>query len=116
MLIEYAPQIEGFLNALAAGIMTGALFGLMMCAGVGLIYGVMSVVNFVQGEFMILGMYATLFATSLFLQSALGPILGPFVAALLAGPLVFCLGWLTHAGLLRLVTGIRCATQEAAGH
>ena len=115
MLIEYAPQIEGFLNALAAGIMTGALFGLM-CAGVGLIYGVMGVVNFAQGEFMMLGMYSTLFLTTLFLQSALGPILGPFVAALLAGPIIFCLGWITHAGLLRLVTGIRGATQEAAGH
>ncbi len=115
MLIEYAPQIEGFLNALAAGVMTGALFGLM-CAGVGLIYGVMGVVNFAQGEFMMLGMYAALFLTNLVLQSLLGNIVGPFTAALLAGPIVFCLGWLAHAGLLRLVTGIRGATQEAAGH
>ena len=115
VLIEYAPFIEGFVNALAAGIMTGALFGLM-CAGVGLIYGVMGVVNFAQGEFMMLGMYAALFLTNFFLQSALGPIFGPFVAALLAGPVIFCLGWITHVGLLRLVTGIRGATQEAAGH
>jgi len=115
VLIEYAPQIEAFLNALAAGVMTGALFGLM-CAGVGLIYGVMGVVNFAQGEFMMLGMYATLFITSVVLQSVLGPIVGPFVAALLAGPLIFVLGWLTHFGLLRAVTGVRGATQEAAGH
>ena len=115
MLIEYAPQIEGFLNALAAGVMTGALFGLM-CAGVGLIYGVMGVVNFAQGEFMMLGMYATLFITNTVLQVLLGPIVGPFAAALLAGPVIFVLGWLTHYGLLRAVTGVRGATQEAAGH
>jgi len=115
MLLEYAPQIEQFVNALAAGIMTGALFGLM-CAGVGLIYGVMGVVNFAQGEFMMLGMYAALFLTNLVLQGVLGPIVGPYVAALLAAPLIFCLGWVTHATLLRAVTGIRGATQEAAGH
>ena len=115
VLIEYAPFIEGFLNALAAGVMTGALFGLM-CAGVGLIYGVMGVVNFAQGEFMMLGMYVALFLANFILQSALGPIVGPFVAALLAGPVIFCLGRITHATLLRAVTGVRGATQEAAGH
>ena len=115
MLLEHGPLIELFLNAVIAGVMTGALFGLM-CAGVGLIYGVMGVVNFAQGEFMMLGMYLTLFATGAFTQSLLGPIVGPFVAAILAGPVIFAAGWLTHLVLLRPVTGVRGASVEAAGH
>lgn len=115
MLIEYGPQIELFLNALVAGIMTGALFGLM-CAGVGLIYGVMGVVNFAQGEFMMLGMYLAHFIAAAILQSVLGPLVGPFTAALMAGPVIFVLGWYTHLVLLRPVTGVRGANVEAAGH
>ena len=115
MLIEYGPQIEQVLNAIISGVMTGALFGLM-CAGVGLIYGVMGVVNFAQGEFMMLGMYLTFFIVNAVLQGALGPTIGPFAAALIAGPVTFCLGWLTHLLLLRPVTGVRGANVEAAGH
>jgi len=115
VLIEYGPQIEQLLNAVIAGVMTGALFGLM-CAGVGLIYGVMGVVNFAQGEFMMLGMYLAYFFTASLLQGLLGPIVGPFTAALLAGPVIFGLGWLTHLALLRPVTGVRGANVEAAGH
>ena len=45
-----------FLQALAAGLLVGGTYGLM-CVGLGIIFGVMRVVNFAQGDFMMLGMY-----------------------------------------------------------
>jgi branched-chain amino acid transport system permease protein len=52
------PQIvENVLQALVAGLLAGAIYGLM-CLGLGLIFGVMRVINFAQGDFMMLGMYA----------------------------------------------------------
>ena len=45
-----------FLQALAAGLLVGGTYGLM-CVGLGIIFGVMRVINFAQGDFMMLGMY-----------------------------------------------------------
>ena len=45
-----------FFQALAAGLLVGGTYGLM-CVGLGIIFGVMRVVNFAQGDFMMLGMY-----------------------------------------------------------
>ena len=45
------------LQALVAGLLVGGTYGLM-CVGLGIIFGVMRVVNFAQGDFMMLGMYA----------------------------------------------------------
>jgi len=52
--------IENVLNALAAGITIGCIYGLM-CIGLGLIFGIMRIVNFAQGELLMLGMYASLY-------------------------------------------------------
>ena len=52
--------LEGFLQALAAGVLVGAIYGLM-CVGLALIFGVMRVINFAQGDFMMLGMYAAFY-------------------------------------------------------
>lgn len=48
----------------------------LMCVGLGLIFGVMRVINFAQGEFLMLGMYVTLYTFTWF---GLGTILGPYV-------------------------------------
>ena len=74
------PQVvENVLQALAAGLLAGAIYGLM-CVGLGLIFGVMRVINFAQGDFMMLGMYAAYY---LFLaagiQGAFGNIIGPYM-------------------------------------
>src|SRR5690606_40979796 len=51
------PQlIENFLQSLTAGLLTGTIYGLL-CVGLTLIFGVMRVINFAQGDFMMLGMY-----------------------------------------------------------
>ena len=104
------------LQALAAGLLVGGTYGLM-CVGLGIIFGVMRVVNFAHGEFMMLGMYAAFYLVSgLGLMALLGPYAGPVVAALLAGPIVFVLGWLLHRHLIARATGARVASAEAEGH
>ena len=52
--------VENFLQALVAGLLIGSIYGLM-CVGLGLIFGVMRVINFAQGDFLMLGMYVTLY-------------------------------------------------------
>ena len=44
--------LENVLQALTAGLLIGSIYGLM-CVGLGLIYGVMRVINFAQGDFLI---------------------------------------------------------------
>jgi branched-chain amino acid transport system permease protein len=88
-----------------------------MCNRLGLIYGVMRVINIAQGEFLKLGMYATLYAfTGLGLGRLLGPYVGPIAGALIAGVVLFGLGVVLHRYLLTRVTGIRVAGSEGEGH
>ena len=56
--------VEIFLQALIAGILLGAVYGLM-CVGLGIIFGVMRVINFAQGDFMMLGMYIAFYVFTL---------------------------------------------------
>ncbi len=108
--------IENFLQALVAGLLTGANYGLM-CVGLSIIFGVMRVINFAQGDFMMLGMYIAYYAFgSLAVHAVFGATLSPYVAALLAGPVIFVAGVLVHKCLVSRVTGIRGSALEAEGH
>jgi branched-chain amino acid transport system permease protein len=108
--------IENILQGLTAGILVGSIYALM-CVGLGLIFGVMRVINFAQGEFLMLGMYGALYAfTGLALGAMLGPYVGPIVAAVLAGLVLYFVGILLHRWLLVRVTGIRVAGSEGEGH
>jgi branched-chain amino acid transport system permease protein len=108
--------LENLLQALAAGLLTGAIYGLM-CVGLSLIFGVMRVINFAQGDFMMLGMYVAYYAFGwLAVHMAGAAVAAPYVAALVAAPVVFVLGLLTHRFLLRRVTGMRGAALESDGH
>ena len=51
-----AQHVENFLQHLMAGVLTGVIYGLM-CVGLSMIFGIMRVINFAQGEFMMLVMY-----------------------------------------------------------
>jgi branched-chain amino acid transport system permease protein len=105
-----------FFQALAAGLLVGGTYGLM-CVGLGIIFGVMRVVNFAQGDFMMLGMYITYYLVTGFgVLAFLGPYAGPIVGAALAGPIVFAIGWLVHKFLLSRVTGAQAISAEAEGH
>jgi branched-chain amino acid transport system permease protein len=105
-----------FFQALAAGLMVGGTYGLM-CVGLGIIFGVMRVVNFAQGDFMMLGMYITYYLVTGFgVLAFLGPYAAPIIGAVLAGPIVFVVGWLLHRFLIAQVTGARVVAAEAEGH
>ena len=108
--------LETVLNALTAGITIGCIYGLM-CIGLGLIFGIMKVVNFAQGELLMLGMFASFYlVTGGGVLAFLGPYVGPFVGALLAGPIVFIAGAMLHKFLISRVSGLRTAGSIDDGH
>lgn len=108
--------IVDFFQAFAAGLLVGGTYGLM-CVGLGIIFGVMRVVNFAHGDFMMLGMYAAYYLVTGFgVLAFLGPYAAPIVGAALAGPIVFVIGWLLHRYLIARVTGARVVSAEAEGH
>jgi branched-chain amino acid transport system permease protein len=112
------PQIllEGFLQALAAGLLVGAIYGLM-CVGLAMIFGIMRVINFAQGDFMMLGMYVAFFIlVGLGVNNLFGATIGPYVAILLAAPVLLLFGYLIHRLLISRVTGARTAGLEGEGH
>jgi branched-chain amino acid transport system permease protein len=81
-----------FAQLLAAGLLTGLVFALV-AVGLTLIYGVMDVVNFAHGEFLMLAMYATLGLALL----GLGPLVGlPLVVVAL-----FLFGIVVYRGFVR---------------
>jgi branched-chain amino acid transport system permease protein len=108
--------IENVLNALAAGVMIGCIYGLM-CIGLGLIFGIMKIVNFAQGEFMMLGMFVSLYlVTGGGALAFLGPWFGPFIGAVCAAPVLFAGGALLHRFLIARVSGLRTTGSLDEGH
>src|SRR5207253_5932014 len=97
-------------------LLTGTLYGLM-CVGLSLIFGVMRVINFAQGDFMMLGMYVAYYTFGLFAAHAVfGAESAPYIAALIAGPAIFVAGLIVHKFLVSKVTGIRGGALESEGH
>jgi len=69
------------LNILVAGLLTGAIYGLM-ALGLSVIFGVIRVVNFAHGEMMVAGMYVAIVLNA---RWGVDPLLAlPLVAAALA--------------------------------
>jgi branched-chain amino acid transport system permease protein len=81
-----------YLNIIIAGLLTGAVYGLM-ALGLSVIFGVIRVVNFAHGEMMVVGMYA---AYLIAVKTGLDPIaaLPPVTAGL------FLLGYALQRGLI----------------
>jgi branched-chain amino acid transport system permease protein len=114
--VDIEVLIESVANAITAGITIGCIYGLM-CIGLGLIFGIMKVVNFAQGELLMLGMFASFYlVTGGGVLAFLGPYIGPFVGAILAGPIVFVFGALLHKFLISRVSGLRTAGSIDDGH
>lgn len=111
-----AQGLENLLQTLVAGVLTGSIYGLM-CVGLALIFGVMRVINFAQGDFMMLGMYAAYYISTLLgVQALLGPLAGTYVAIALAVPVLFGVGYAIHALLISRVSGTRTAALDGEGH
>ena len=72
------------LQALASGIMVGAVFALIS-VGLTLIWGVMKIINFAQGEFLMIGLYLTYFLVT-------RAHINPYVSMLITAPALFLIG------------------------
>lgn len=108
--------LESFLQAAAAGALVGAIYGLM-CVGLAMIFGIMRVINFAQGDLMMLGMYFAFYAFTVFgVQAAFGGVVGPYVAILISAPVLFAFGYAIHKALISRVVGARTAELEGEGH
>jgi len=112
---EFQILTEAIMQALVAGLLVGAIYGLM-CVGLALIFGIMRVINFAQGDFMMMGMFVALFFFSMITQPLLGSYVGPYLAVVLAAPVMFAVGFLVHLLLISRVTGARTANLENEGH
>jgi branched-chain amino acid transport system permease protein len=109
-----AVLTEQLLQALVAGLLVGCLYGLL-CVGLAFIFGIMRVINFAQGDFMMVGMYISVGVFALIGRDMFGAAT-PFVAALLAGPPLYVAGGLLHRLLISRTTGMRGVSLSAEGH
>ena len=76
--------MDPILNVLVFGILLGGIYGLVSI-GLNLIFGVVRIVNFAQGELVMFGMYGSYYA-----YAYLG--LNPYLSVLVVAPLVGLLG------------------------
>lgn len=88
-------------DVLLQGVISGLLMGFvyaLIAAGLSLIFGLMEIVNFAHGEFLMLAMFSSFWAWSLWR-------LDPLVSLPLTAALLFLLGIATYHGLIRWVLG-----------
>jgi branched-chain amino acid transport system permease protein len=86
-----------WIDSLIQGILLGGLYALF-AAGLSLVFGIMRLVNLAHGDLIVLSAYIILAFVSL-----LG--LHPFVAAFVAAPVMFGIGWLLQRLVLNRVLG-----------
>ncbi|MGO3929847.1 branched-chain amino acid ABC transporter permease [Rhodopseudomonas pseudopalustris] len=85
--------MDTFWQIIANGIMLGALYAIVS-VGLTLIFGIIKVINFAHGEFLMIGMYLTYVLTN-----AVG--IHPYATIVLVVPILFCLGALTQKLLIQ---------------
>jgi branched-chain amino acid transport system permease protein len=85
-------------QAVVNGLLIGGIYALVSI-GVTLIFGVVKIVNFAQGEFVMIGMYITFF-----LATAFG--IDPLLSLLVSMPALFVIGVLVQYFLIRRVLAL----------
>src|SRR6202012_1381433 len=90
-------MLETVVQAVINGLLIGGIYALVSIGGA-LIFGVVKIVNFAQGEFVMIGMYITFF---LFNTFGIDPLLSLFISM----PVLFVLGMLIQHFLIRRVLG-----------
>jgi branched-chain amino acid transport system permease protein len=97
---------ELILQAVVSGLLMGLVYALV-AVGLSLIFGLMEIVNFAHGEFLMLSMFAAFW---LWAHLGLDPLLSlPLVVAMMAA-----LGVLTHLGVIRQVLDAPMLAQVCA--
>ncbi|GFE67015.1 branched-chain amino acid ABC transporter permease [Litoreibacter roseus] len=86
-----------WVDTIIQGILLGGLYALF-AAGLSLVFGIMRLVNLAHGDLIVMGAYLILLLVTL-----LG--LPPFLAAVVAMPLMFCIGWCLQKFLLNRTLG-----------
>lgn len=86
-----------WLDTIVQGVLLGGLYALF-AAGLSLVFGIMRLVNLAHGDLIVFAAFAILLITG-----ATG--LNPFLAALLAAPLMFAAGWALQRVVLNRVLG-----------
>ena len=92
-----------FLQLLIAGILLGGIYALSSI-GLTLIFGVMKIVNFAHGEFLMIAMYVTFWLFHLFH-------LDPYLAIFVVVPVLFVIGMVVYQFLIRPTIGAPILTQ-----
>jgi len=91
-------MLEVLAQAVVNGLLIGGVYALVSI-GVTLIFGVVKIVNFAQGEFVMIGMYI-----SFFLATQWG--IDPLVSLVVSMPALFVIGVLVQHVLIRRVLGL----------
>jgi branched-chain amino acid transport system permease protein len=91
-------MLEIVAQAVINGLLIGGIYALVSI-GVTLIFGVVKIVNFAQGEFVMIGMYI-----SFFLASQFG--IDPIISLVVSMPALFVTGVLVQHFLIRRVLGL----------
>lgn len=86
-----------WLDTLVQGVLLGGLYALF-AAGLSLVFGIMRLVNLAHGDLIVFAAYLVLMGVTM-----LG--LSPWIAALVAMPLMFLIGWLLQTVVLNRVLG-----------
>ncbi len=86
-----------WVDTVLQGVLLGGLYALF-ALGLSLVFGIMRLVNLAHGDLIVLAAYLILMIVTL-----LG--LGPFLAALIALPIMFALGWALQRVVLNRVLG-----------
>ncbi len=97
---------EIIIQAIISGLLMGFVYALI-AVGLSLIFGLMEIVNFAHGEFLMLGMFTAFWFWSLF-----G--LDPLVSLPICAALLFALGLVTHYGIIRPILNASMLVQICA--
>jgi len=88
-------------NLLAQGLVSGFSLGLvfaLIATGLSLIFGIMEIVNFAHGEFLMMGMYTSYWMSILWK-------IDPLFSIPIAGALMFLVGVINHKLIIRRIIG-----------
>lgn len=86
-----------WIDTIIQGVLLGGLYALF-AAGLSLVFGIMRLVNLAHGDLIVFAAYLILLLVSLFGLS-------PFLAAIIAAPIMFGVGWALQRHVLNRVLG-----------